>query len=176
MMPESDESAPSAVFMVPESGYGEKYKDHLMQQYKLYVQMADKVSERRATGNAFFLSANALLLSGLGVVSSSYVQTILPLPLPIVGVSLAGILLCSVWILLVRSYRQLNTAKYDLVCSMETRLPAAPYKAEWQMLRGGKKSKEYRPLTTVEVVIPFVFIILYVLLPVLTLLMRIDPI
>jgi hypothetical protein len=59
---------------------------------------------------------------------------------------------------------------------METRLPAAPYTAEWKMLKGGKKSKEYRPLTTVEVVIPFVFIILYVLLPVLTLIMRIDPI
>jgi hypothetical protein len=147
-----------------------------MQQYKLYVQMADKVSERRATGNAFFLSANALLLSGLGIVSSSYARMILPIPLPMVGVSLAGILLCSVWILLVRSYRQLNTAKYDLVCTMETRLPAAPYKAEWEMLRDGKKSKEYRPLTTVEVVIPFVFIILYVMLPVLTLIMRMDPI
>jgi hypothetical protein len=175
MMPESDERTTSGLFIVPESGYGEKYKDHLMQQYKLYVQMADRVSERRATGNAFFLSANALLLSGLGIVSSNYAGTMLHVPLPMVGVSLAGILLCSVWILLVRSYRQLNTAKYDLVCRLETRLPAAPYKSEWEMLGGGKKSMEYRPLTTVEVIIPFVFIILYVLLPVLILLMRMSP-
>jgi hypothetical protein len=32
---------------VPISEYGEHYQDHLLEQYKLYVQMADKISERR---------------------------------------------------------------------------------------------------------------------------------
>ena len=44
------------------------------------------------------------------------------------------------------------------------------------MLKGGKKSKEHRPLTTVEAVIALVFIMLCVLLPLLTLIMRIDAI
>jgi hypothetical protein len=172
----SEKAVSSGLFAASEREYGEKYKDHLMEQYKVYVQMADKVSERRATGNAFFLSANALLLSGLGLISSSFARLVLPIPLPMAGVSLAGILLCLVWILLVRSYRQLNTAKFNLICMMEAKLPAAPYKTEWEILTAGKKSKEYRPLTSVEVIIPLIFMILHVLLPVLTFLMRMDPV
>jgi len=166
----------SDLFPLREGDYGKGYKEHLLEQYKLCVEMADKISERRATANAFFLSANALLLSGLGVVSNDYVHITFSMPLTMVGVSLAGILLCFVWILLVRSYRQLNSAKFAAICAMEARLPAAPYETEWKKLRGQNESREYRPLTSVELVIPAIFIILYVLLPILTVIMRTDPI
>ena len=43
--------------MNPEK-YGEKYKEHLLEQYKLYVEMADRISGRRQTANSFFLSIN----------------------------------------------------------------------------------------------------------------------
>ena len=41
--------------------YGEKYDEHLLEQYKLYVEMTDQVSTRRAHTNRFYVS----LLSGL---------------------------------------------------------------------------------------------------------------
>ena len=38
--------------------YGGEYQNHLLEQYKLYVQMADKISERRQSANSFFLTVN----------------------------------------------------------------------------------------------------------------------
>jgi hypothetical protein len=37
-----------ALYKTPASKYGAEYQNHLLEQYKLYVQMADKISERRA--------------------------------------------------------------------------------------------------------------------------------
>ena len=36
--------------------YGDKFQDHLIEQYKLYVEMADRVSARRAQTNRFYIS------------------------------------------------------------------------------------------------------------------------
>ena len=32
----------------------EKWHSHLLDQYKLYVEMADRISQRRATANTYF--------------------------------------------------------------------------------------------------------------------------
>jgi len=49
-----------------ESDYGTEYKSHLLQQYKLYVEAADRVSARRATANTFFLATNTALVTVMG--------------------------------------------------------------------------------------------------------------
>ena len=49
--------------------YGEKYHEHLLEQYKLYVEMADRVSERRQTANNYLLTVNSILVSLFGVLS-----------------------------------------------------------------------------------------------------------
>ena len=41
--------------MTPEE-YGDKYPDHLLEQYKLYVEMTDRVSQRRERSNPFFMT------------------------------------------------------------------------------------------------------------------------
>ncbi len=56
------------LFKTKSESYGSKYKDDLFEQYKLYVEMADRVSERRSTANNFFLAANTLLISVFGAV------------------------------------------------------------------------------------------------------------
>ena len=46
---------------------------------------------------------------------------------------------CFAWFYLLRSYRLLNTAKYEVVGALETRLPSSPYwSAEWTTLGGGE--------------------------------------
>ena len=62
----------SQVFSESKAKYGEKYDEHLLQQYLLYVQMADKISERRSLANTFFLTANTAILSAFGIVSAIY--------------------------------------------------------------------------------------------------------
>jgi MFS family permease len=69
---------------------------------------------------------------------------------------------CAAWYYLLRSYRQLNTAKYLVVGALEKRLPASQYwRAEWVALGEGKDRSKYRPLTHLEQWIPVLFGTLY---------------
>src|SRR5215212_9885579 len=119
----------------PPSEYGEQYQNHLLEQYKLYVQMADNISARRQSANSFFLTVNTALIAFLGLVASPDVGSDAgaaaspPLPWVLV-VSAAGVVLCYSWYRLVRSYKDLNTGKFEVVHAIESRLPAAPYAAE----------------------------------------------
>ena len=62
---------------------------------------------------------------------------------------------------MVRSYRQLNSGKFEIINRMEQHLPAAMFEAEWHSLAEGKDSGKYRPFTKTEATIPVVFEILY---------------
>jgi hypothetical protein len=146
----------------PKEQYGEKYNEHLLQQYLLYVQMADKISERRSLANTFFLTANTAILSTLGIVTA-----ILPTNLVESGflaflAAITPVLLCYSWYRLVRSYQQLNSGKFTVIHEIEAMLPLAPYRAEWIALGEGKNPARYKPLTDVEKWVPVTFTILYV--------------
>ncbi|MFI9050065.1 hypothetical protein [Streptomyces sp. NPDC053427] len=139
---------------------GEKYQSAVMEQYKLYVEMADRISARRSLTNTFFLTVNAALLTAAGAVSRSFLRE-----LPVWGLLLAalvGCCQCTVWLLLIRSYKQLNGAKYRVIGELEKRLPARLYlEAEWSELGEGKSWKDYVPLTRVELAVPGTFAVLY---------------
>lgn len=47
------------------NGYNstEQYREHILEQYKIYLEMADRISNRRDVANAFFLTLNGLVLS-----------------------------------------------------------------------------------------------------------------
>src|SRR6202035_648373 len=71
---------------------------------------------------------------------------------------------CGAWFFLVRSYRQLNSAKYTVIGALEERLPASPYwRAEWTALGEGKDKAKYWPITHLEQWIPIIFAAVYVL-------------
>jgi hypothetical protein len=120
------EMNPSEKFIgkTPEE-YGEKYHEHLLEQYKLYVEMADKVSERRLSTNNYLLTVNSILVSLFGVLSgfgSLTEQRIWQYFLPV-----AGLLVSITWATLIRSYRQLNSGKFKGIHRIESQLPAALY-------------------------------------------------
>src|SRR5713101_3008355 len=106
------------------------------EQYKLYLELLDKISERRQTANSFFLSINTGLCALIGYVFSK--EALAELRPLLWCVPVAGVLLSYFWLRLVRSYRDLNSAKFAVVHLIEERLPLAPYKAEWIALGEGK--------------------------------------
>lgn len=141
--------------------YGEKYHEHLLEQYKLYVEMADKVSERRQSANNYLLTVNSILVSLFGILSgfgSSVEQRIWWVFLPV-----AGLLVSITWATLIRSYRQLNSGKFKVIHKIESQLPAALYDSEWKILGEGR-GKQYLPFTHVEQFVPWIFAVLYILL------------
>lgn len=50
--------------------YGDNFQAHLLDQYKLYVEMADRISARRVQINNFYTSFLSGLLAFLSIVTS----------------------------------------------------------------------------------------------------------
>ncbi|NOR47574.1 MAG: hypothetical protein GQ533_05960 [Methanosarcinaceae archaeon] len=143
---------------IQQGEYGPNYQAHLLEQYKLYVEMADRISSRRLSTNSFFLSINTAIIALLSYInmgsnngSSFYCL-----------VSLAGMTLCLMWNKLLRSYKDLNTAKFEVIHEIEAKLPLAPYDSEWEKVENGNNSKLYLPFTHIEFYIPWVFFVIYV--------------
>jgi hypothetical protein len=135
------------------------YLSAVMDQYKIYVEMADRISSRRGLANTFFLSLNTAIFTIIGVFWQHPPHSHLGL-LAIPLVVLIG--QCLAWFWILRSYRQLNSAKYAVVGALEERLPASPYWAgEWAALGGGKDPARYWPLSHVESGIPAFFAAAY---------------
>lgn len=135
----------------------------ILEQYKLYVEMADRISARRGLTNSFFLTLNLAAVSVIASVASKVTSEsgfFIP--------AVALIIMCGecfVWFCTLRSYRLLNTAKYAVIEVLEERLPARAYsKGEWHaFVRSGKHGR-YLRLTTAEQIMPLLFSLGYVAL------------
>jgi hypothetical protein len=152
----------------------------VLEQYKLVVEMADRVSARRAGANTFFLTLNTALASAFGIVSAARKTTGQNDSFDAFGIivtAVAGIVLALVWWALLRYYRRLNGAKFDVINKIEDRLPVKPYTDEWAILHPGEPETEgeraklswmrrvkHREATVVEQVVPWVFVVLYIIL------------
>lgn len=136
--------------------HNEKWYSHLLDQYKLYVEMADRISQRRTTANSYFLSVNSAILAFVGYLTSKDSSEFLWL------LAVAGGTLTLLWYSIIVSYRNLNTAKWGVVHEIEKRLPISPYDAEWEAVKRGTDSKLYRPISHIEAGVPWVFFVLHI--------------
>lgn len=139
---------------VPKDEYGESYQAHILEIYKLYVQSADNISARRQAANSFFLSVNTVIIGAVGFIADGNGSFGW-------AVSLAGIVICITWYRSVRAYKGLNSGKFKVIDEIESNLPIAVFKAEWEAVGRGKDSKLYLPFTRIEVWVPRIFIALH---------------
>jgi hypothetical protein len=134
----------------------DRYQQAILEQYKLCVEMADRVSARRNLTNTFFLSLNSTVVAVVAAVSGHALTRMSP------WVLVSGLLIllaqCLAWWVMVRSYRQLNAAKWAVIGAFEEKLPAYAYsRAEWGALGEGRDWRSYLPLTHVEQWVPLIF-------------------
>lgn len=142
-----------SLFSEDEARYGDDYRDHYLALYRDFVASADTNSARRNMANSFFLSVNTGFLgikgyfevakNELGAFEFTLVQAIV------------GILFCVVWWLMIRSYRTLNSSKFEVIQMMERRLPLASYTAEWVAQKTARD--RHRSLSWVESFVPMLF-------------------
>lgn len=136
--------------------------DHYFEIYSLAVEMADRLSARRVLANSFFATVNTAIIALIGSKDFPWY------------VSAAGIVLCAVWWALLKSYRDLNGAKFQVINEMEKRLPAKIFTEEWAQLKEEEEASgwkprhmrqwlaQYRELGAVERTVPFLFAFIYV--------------
>ena len=130
-------------------------KQILFEQYKLFVEMANDVSERRDRTNKFYASLMSLLLTIFGIISSITKEwTIFFFPL------LLMILISWVWMKNIQSYSTLNHGKFDVINEIEKQLPAKGFTIEWELM----ELYNYQEFTKVEKNIPLIIIIISIIL------------
>ncbi|MEV7187316.1 hypothetical protein [Kitasatospora sp. NPDC093102] len=137
----------------------------LLELYKLAVEMADRISARRGSANTFFLSVQTALVTliGFGIPKLSESPWWVP-----TAVALAGITLSGAWWMQLRSYRDLNGAKFQVINRLEDKLPARIYTEEWDVLRNsaapGRRHRHYTELGTTERLVPMIFAVAHLIL------------
>lgn len=136
--------------------YGESWKSVLFEQYKMYVESADRISERRTACNNYLLTVNTALATIYGLTSNEIDTAVWQVIIPI-----AGILTCLVWWNLITTYRNLNSVKFKVIHELEGHLPAALYSYEWTLV-DHRKGKPYKPLSHIEGRVPWIFILIYI--------------
>jgi hypothetical protein len=130
----------------------------LMEQYKVYMEMADRVYSRRSMTNVFFLTFHAIILGvlGLSLSHSPVVPLVGLIVFPLIGL----LLLCYAWGRFVQYFRRLSEAKTRVIGELENRLPCSPM---WRAERAALNvDRPYNPLRRMELYLPFLFGILYV--------------
>ena len=150
------------LFVSASEKYGDKYIEHLLEQYKIYISAAEKISDRRQKANEFFLALNTALVALLGFVTAKtdagQLSVIVALS------SFAGITMGYLWYRIVLSYKGLNSGKFQVIHAIEQRLPLALYDTEWEMMGRGTNKELYWPVTHIELRVPWIFIGIYCLL------------
>lgn len=143
--------------MINEDAKVQENTDVMFQQYKLYVDMADKISARRAATNNFFLTANSFLFVALGVLFSYKFWYFIPLVL------LVGVFFCLSWFLLIQYYKSLNSAKFKIINEIEEYLPVKGFSTEWKLWKAHEKPFRTRSLSNIEKWIPLSLGLMYFL-------------
>ncbi len=158
----AQERLAAALRGVDSDTYGPSYRDHSLEVYKVYLEMADRISARREKANSFFLAVNTALIAllakdvfGGNATPSGALELLVPV---------AAVVLCYLWYRIIRSYRDLNSAKFKVIHAIEGQLPLRPYDAEWESVGRGKDPKLYLPFTHVEAVVPWLFMVFHAVL------------
>jgi len=126
--------------------------------YKFYVELAEKVSDKRASANKYLLTVNTFIISLFSVSTNygSFAKSLWKYLVPI-----SGALMCITWYVLINSYSKLNSAKFKVIHEMEELMKYRPFKREWEFAEEGK-GKAYKPISKLEPYIPLIFLILYI--------------
>ncbi|MYB77115.1 MAG: hypothetical protein F4X83_08475 [Chloroflexi bacterium] len=139
------------------SGANRKFdSEQLLEQYKLYVEMADRISQRRDQSNRLYASLLTALVALLLVFTRLDLSTEIGTVVLLVD-GISGILLSTVWFVNLQSYSTLNKVKFTIINDLESRLPAQGYSTEEELLRQSNGWFGYRRLTAVEQLAPVVF-------------------
>lgn len=133
----------------------------VLELYKLSVEMADRVSARRGQANQFYLTLQSALLGVPAILTFGGVEFG---PLRAMLLALVGAITSVTWWLQLRSYRDLNRAKFDVINRIERdHLPLQPFNDEWASLKQDPLMTwrdRYAELGTVERFVPVAFFVL----------------
>ena len=135
-------------------------KAMLFEQYKLFLRTSEDLVTRRQNVNSFYISVNSALVALFAAGMALSIELYYKVALGAIFV-LVGLVLSSSWIKTLISYGNLNASKMTIIRSIEKKLPASLYDAEWQALSDKLNKSKYVSFTQNEARIPWIFIGIY---------------
>lgn len=120
-------------------------KEIEFEQYKLFIESAEKTSDKRITQNNIYLTINLAFISYISTQNFDIKQTIIMI--------IIGILICAIWFCTINNYSKRNKIKFEIINESEY---GKLYKEEW------KRISVLTSLTTYEKISSLIFIILYI--------------
>lgn len=143
-----------------EPEYGETYRDHFLEQYKIAIQGVDYTSKWKHIVNNYFLTMHTVLLAGVGL-SATRADISLPAfahsVVPVIGICMA-----IAWFITARGYNEILETKFSILHCIEEHLPMAIYRTEWDILNASYKNP--RRAARVDSLVPAFFVVLYSLI------------
>ena len=136
----------------------------LVEQYKVLLSTSESLIERRQKLTTTYLSIFSVMLPVLSAMLT-FEQAILQLGA--FFVSCICIILCLSWRGTIISYGKSNLAKFAILEEMEKQLPVAMFASEWLVLN--RITTRYKSFTNRETTIPVIFIAIYTIFAVLSL-------
>lgn len=136
-----------------EQEYGEQYKEHLLEQWKIGVEMSNSLSDRRTNSNNIFTTINTILIAIL-TFKIDHKNVLF---------GIVGIVICISWICSLSNYKKLSSAKFKIINELEKKLPVNLFDYEWELVGRGKDKKKYKKMSKIEMFIPYVFIAIYLI-------------
>ena len=143
-----------------EQEYGELYRNHFLEQYKIAIQGVDYTSKWKHIVNNYFLTIHTVLLAAIGL-SAARDQISMP-ALTHQMIPLIGIFMAIAWWATVRSYNDILEAKFSILHCIEEHLPLALYRAEWEVLDASHSNP--RRMALVDSFVPSLFFVFYALI------------
>jgi hypothetical protein len=126
---------------------------------ELYLATAEKISDRRAQANSWMLSVNSAIVAFHGFVQADKaVGTAASQSVWLWAMPVAGAIVCLSWAALLSSYRELNSAKFQVLLELEKSMPVMPFARERAIYHGMHRTS----FSTIERIIPLCFFLLYV--------------
>ena len=136
-------------------------REETLEVYKILVEMADRVSQRRHSTNSFYLTVNTAIFGASAIISkfsSDHIE--------VAAISIAGLIICVLWYRILESYRNLNRVKFSIIKGIETKLSVSPFSDESDALYGPNGNEKFpSTFTKTEKFVPIVFGILHILPP-----------
>ena len=146
-----------------ESDYKGNYGNDLLEQYKLYVELTDRINARIHQANTFFLSINIAAVGAVGYIkinSTSEHHEFATISLFIIAY--LAVIACTAWVRSINAYKELNERRLGTINLIEKRLPLNLFYPELKAMVSKRGSKLGILLRTVELVVPGSFMIIHI--------------
>lgn len=132
----------------PKEQFGDDYYGMVLEQWKTCVDYANANSEKRSNMNSLYITINTALLA---VISFGWDNKSILL-------SVIGLVICGLWLVGLKSHKQMSSNKFEVVNEIEKLLPLAPCTYE----RANLTAKyDYVGQIKIERVLPIAFIAVY---------------